>query len=60
MKSTGGVRGVRRILPAGRGARIAVIVLAVLVALVLLYGWVFPWVDRTFVNRPQIGVVLLR
>jgi hypothetical protein len=51
---------VRRILPAGRGARIAVIVLAVLVALVLLYGWVFPWVDRTFVNRPQIGVVLLR
>lgn len=32
------------------------IAIAVVVVLVVLYGWIFPWVDRTFVNRPQLGL----
>jgi hypothetical protein len=31
-----------------------VIVVAALAVLVLLFGVIFPWIDRTFVNRPAI------
>jgi hypothetical protein len=26
-----------------------------LVAMALLWFWIFPWIDRTFVNRPAVG-----
>lgn len=37
-----------------RGKRLIVLGIALVVG-VVLWIWVFPWVDRTFVNRPQVG-----
>jgi hypothetical protein len=28
---------------------------ALLLVVALLWFWIFPWVDRTFVNRPAVG-----
>lgn len=37
-----------------RRRRLIVAAICVVVA-VVLWNWVFPWVDRTYVNRPEIG-----
>lgn len=44
-----------RVLPQRRGTRVAVYAVGALAALAVLWLWVFPWVDRTFVNRPALG-----
>lgn len=44
-----------RLLPQGRGRRIAVKVVLTLAYAAVLWVWVFPWLDRTFVNRPALG-----
>jgi hypothetical protein len=41
-----------------RAARMALITVIVLVAVVLLFTVVFPWFDRTFVNDPVIGAIV--
>jgi quinol-cytochrome oxidoreductase complex cytochrome b subunit len=41
-------------LPKSKRVRLAMWVVAVLAALALLFLVIFPWVDRTFVNRPAI------
>lgn len=54
--------GSMRLLPESPGARVLAYAVLVLAALALLWFWVFPWVDRTFVNRPAVetGLGLLR
>lgn len=37
-----------------KGIRRLVALLAVLAVAAALWFWVFPWIDRTYVNRPQI------
>jgi hypothetical protein len=44
-----------RILPRKRGLRIATFVAITLLYATILWIWVFPWLDRTFVNRPALG-----
>jgi hypothetical protein len=44
-----------RILPESRRSRIALAVALALVYAAVLWFWVFPWLDRTFVNRPALG-----
>jgi hypothetical protein len=41
-----------RIFPEHRGKRIAIKLALVLGYAAILWFWVFPWLDRTFVNRP--------
>ena len=43
------------ILPARKGPRYAVYAAVVLAYATTLWIWVFPWLDRTFVNRPALG-----
>ena len=43
-----------KVLPARKGLRRLVIVVLVLAFMAVLWFWVFPWADRTFVNRPAI------
>jgi quinol-cytochrome oxidoreductase complex cytochrome b subunit len=43
------------ILPAKRGARIATYAVVILGYMAILWFYVFPWLDRTFVNRPALG-----
>jgi len=43
-----------RIFPQHRGARIAIKLALVLGYAAILWFWVFPWLDRTFVNRPAL------
>ncbi|HEX9697751.1 MAG TPA: hypothetical protein VGB64_15725 [Actinomycetota bacterium] len=50
-----GIRMERRRTQKRRVLRIVAIALAVLIVGTILWIWVFPWVDHTFVNRPQIG-----
>lgn len=38
-----------------RSARVLTAVAAFLAVAFVLWIWVFPWLDRTFVNRPAIG-----
>jgi hypothetical protein len=40
-----------------RGARAVLILLTALAVLVLLFTVVFPWVDRTFVTDPVLGML---
>jgi hypothetical protein len=40
--------------PRSRALRIGLIAVLVLVALVAVWFVVFPWIDRTFVNRPAL------
>lgn len=41
-----------RLLPANRAQRIVVKVAVLLGYAALLWFWVFPYLDRTFINRP--------
>jgi hypothetical protein len=43
-----------RVLPARKGVRRALLTVIVLAVMAVLWFWVFPWADRTFVNRPAI------
>lgn len=43
-----------RLLPKARGPRVVVLTAAAFALVAVLWTWVFPWVDRTFVNRPAI------
>ncbi len=49
-----------RVLPQSRGWRRVIFAAFVLVVMVVLWFWVFPWVDRTYVNRPAIEQSLFR
>jgi len=44
-----------RILPSKRLPRIAILLAVLLGYSVVLWFFVFPWLDRTFINRPAIG-----
>ena len=44
-----------RLLPAKRAPRITVYLVVLLGYAATLWFWVFPWLDRTFVNRPALG-----
>ncbi len=48
-----------RFLPESPGRRRLVVAVAVLVIMAVLWFWVFPWIDRTFVNRPAIEATTL-
>ena len=41
-----------------RAAIITAIGVATVVAVLLLFAYAFPWVDRTFVSDPVLGAVL--
>jgi hypothetical protein len=43
-----------RVLPRKRGARVLVYLALTLGYVALMWFLIFPWVDRTFVNRPAI------
>lgn len=43
-----------RIFPANRVQRIAIKLALVLGYAAILWFWLFPWLDRTFVNRPAL------
>ena len=43
------------ILPAKRAPRIAVYLAMVLGYAAILWFYLFPWLDRTFINRPALG-----
>jgi hypothetical protein len=43
-----------RLLPERRWARALVLLAVVLAYAALMWFWVFPWVDHTFVNRPAL------
>lgn len=43
-----------RLLPRTRGPRFVVLAAATLALVAVLWTWVFPWVDRSFVNRPAV------
>ncbi|MGH2795729.1 MAG: hypothetical protein ACRDKG_15660 [Actinomycetota bacterium] len=43
-----------RIFPKKRGPRIAIKLALALGYAASLWFWVFPWLDRTFVNRPAL------
>lgn len=43
-----------RVLPRKRAGRIAVYLFLAIGYIALMWFLVFPWVDRTFVNRPAI------
>lgn len=43
-----------RILPRRRGARLAVWLALALAYAALMWVYVFPWVDRTFINQPAV------
>lgn len=47
------------ILPKSRLVRGTLLAVAILGALAVLWFWVFPWADRTFVNRPELGLLRL-
>lgn len=44
------------VLPRRTGWRAVVLAVAILGALAILWFFVFPWADRTFVNRPEVGL----
>jgi len=44
-----------RLLPAKRGPKIATILIVVLGYAAVLWFYVFPYLDRTFINRPALG-----
>jgi hypothetical protein len=43
-----------RIFPQNRAQRITIKLVLVLGYAATLWFWVFPWLDRTFVNRPAL------
>lgn len=44
-----------RILPANRTAKITTVLVLVLGYAAILWFFVFPWLDKTFINRPALG-----
>lgn len=44
-----------RLLPAKRAPRIVTYLVVILGYAAILWFWVFPWLDRTFINRPALG-----
>ena len=42
------------ILPTKRGPRIAIYVALILGYAAILWFYVFPWLDRTFINQPTL------
>lgn len=42
------------VLPAKKGWRRAIVAAVIVGVMIVLWFWVFPWADRTFVNRPAI------
>jgi quinol-cytochrome oxidoreductase complex cytochrome b subunit len=44
-----------KLLPSKRAPRIATLTVIVLGYAAILWFFVFPWLDRTFVNRPALG-----
>lgn len=44
-----------KILPTKRLPRAASYAAVVVAYATILWFWVFPWLDRTFVNRPALG-----
>jgi hypothetical protein len=42
------------VLPKSKAWRRAVATAVVLGVMAVLWFWVFPWADRTFVNRPAV------
>ena len=38
-----------------RKLKIALIVAYCLIVAIALWVWVFPWIDKTYINRPGIG-----
>lgn len=56
MTAAGDTRaGRRRAHRRRRWSRTLTAVAAFLAVAIVLWVWVFPWLDRTFVNRPAIG-----
>jgi hypothetical protein len=43
-----------RILPQRKAWRRTVVAVVVLGVMAVLWFWVFPWADHTFVNRPAV------
>ena len=43
------------ILPAKRAHRIGVYVVVLLGYAAILWFYLFPWLDKTFINRPALG-----
>lgn len=43
-----------RIFPKNRGRRIVMKLAIVLGYAAILWYWVFPWLDRTYINRPAL------
>ncbi len=43
-----------RIFPKNRAPRIAIKLALVLGYAAILWFWVFPWLDRTYINRPAL------
>jgi hypothetical protein len=44
-----------KILPAKRGPKIMTILILILGYAAILWFYVFPWLDRTYINRPALG-----
>jgi hypothetical protein len=44
-----------RLLPAKRAPRIVTYLALILGYAAILWFYLFPWLDRTFVNRPALG-----
>jgi hypothetical protein len=44
-----------RLLPAKRLPRLSIYLIATLGYAAILWYYVFPWLDRTFINRPALG-----
>ena len=44
-----------KILPSKRAPRVAVYLVVVLGYAAVLWFYLFPWLDRTFINRPTFG-----
>jgi predicted exporter len=44
-----------RFLPAKRLPRLTIYLVVTLGYAAVLWYWVFPWLDRTFINRPALG-----
>jgi quinol-cytochrome oxidoreductase complex cytochrome b subunit len=44
-----------KILPSKRAPRIMTLIVIVLGYAAILWFFVFPWLDRTFINRPALG-----
>ncbi|MCA1830847.1 MAG: hypothetical protein LC663_04970 [Actinobacteria bacterium] len=47
-------RARRRVLPQNRWARLAVYLFFAIAYAAVMWFLVFPWIDRTFVNRPAL------